>query len=175
MVGHLEVPSLENIKGRPSSLSSSIVTDLLKKKFDFKGLVVTDALNMKGVSDYSGNESASLGSFLAGADLLLIPDDLPLAFADIRNAFLTGTISEERLAYSVKKILSAKYEAKLHESKMVNPDYLQVDIQTSEFTALRHQLAEASITVIRNEDKVLAHPKSRGFPNCLCFNWGRYR
>ena len=94
---------LEEVKGRPSSLSSSIVTDLLKKKFEFKGLVVTDALNMKGVSDYGGNESASLGSFLAGADLLLIPDDLPLAFADIRNAFLTGTISEERLALLCKK------------------------------------------------------------------------
>jgi beta-glucosidase-like glycosyl hydrolase/CubicO group peptidase (beta-lactamase class C family) len=155
MVGHLEVPALEKVKGRPSSLSSSIVTDLLKKEFGFKGLVVTDALNMKGVSDYSGNESASLGSFLAGADLLLIPDDLPLAFADIRNALLSGTISEERLAHSVKKILSTKYEANLHESKTVNPDALQVDLQTSEFTALLHQLAEASLTVIRNEDKVL--------------------
>jgi len=155
MVGHLEVPALEKVKGRPSSLSSSIVTDLLKKEFAFKGLVVTDALNMKGVSDFSGNESASLGSFLAGADLLLIPDDLPLAFADIRNALLSGTISEERLAHSVKKILSAKYEANLHESITVNPDTLQADLQTSEFTALRHQLAEASLTVIRNEDKVL--------------------
>ena len=155
MVGHLEVPALEKVKGRPSSLSSSIVTDLLKKEFAFKGLVVTDALNMKGVSDFSGNESASLGSFLAGADLLLIPDDLPLAFADIRNALLSGTISEERLAHSVKKILSAKYEANLHESKTVNPDTLKADLQTSEFTVLQHQLAEASLTVIRNEDKVL--------------------
>ena len=155
MVGHLEVPALEKVKDRPSSLSSSIVTDLLKKEFGFTGLVVTDALNMKGVSDYSGNESASLGSFLAGADLLLIPDDLPLAFADIRNALLSGTISEERLAYSVKKILSAKYEAKLHESKALNSDALQTDKQASDFTALRHKLAEASLTVIRNEDKVL--------------------
>ncbi|MDG1824337.1 MAG: glycoside hydrolase family 3 N-terminal domain-containing protein [Flavobacteriaceae bacterium] len=155
MVGHLEVPALEKAKGRPSSLSSSIVTDLLKKEFGFTGLVVTDALNMKGVSDYSGNKSASLGSFLAGADLLLIPDDLPLAFADIRNALLSGIISEERLAYSVKKILSTKYEVKLHEVKMVNPDALRVDLQTSDFNALRHQLAEASLTVIRNEDKVL--------------------
>ena len=155
MIGHLEVPALEKVKNRPSSLSSSIVIDLLKKEFGFKGLVVTDALNMKGVSDYSGNESASLGSFLAGADLLLIPDDLPLAFADIRNALLLGTISEERLAHSVKKILSAKYDSNLHESKTVNPDTLQADLQTSEFTALRHQLAEASLTVIRNEGKVL--------------------
>ena len=155
MVGHLEVPTLEKVKGRPSSLSSSIVSDLLKKEFGFNGLVVTDALNMKGVSNYIGNESASLGSFLAGADLLLIPDDLSLAFTDIRNALLSGTITEERLAHSVKKILSAKYEAKLHESKMVNPDALQVDLQTSEFIALRHQLAEASLTVIRNEDKLL--------------------
>jgi beta-N-acetylhexosaminidase len=155
MVGHLEVPALEQVKGRPSSLSPSIVSDLLKKKLGFTGLVVTDALNMKGVSDYSGNQSASLGSFLAGADLLLIPDDLPVAFADIRNAFLSGTISEERLTYSVKKILSAKYEANLHESKTIDLESLQVDIQTSDFTALRHQLAEASMTVIRNKDNIL--------------------
>ena len=155
MVGHLEVPALDVEKGRPSSLSSSIVTDLLKKELGFTGLIVTDALNMKGVSDYSGNESASLGSFLAGADLLLIPDNLPLAFAEIRNAFLSGTISEERLAHSVKKILSAKYLAKTHDLKMVNLDYLQDELQNSDFTALRHQLAEASLTVIRNEGKVL--------------------
>ena len=155
MVGHLEVPALEQVKGRPSSLSPSIVSDLLKKKLGFTGLIVTDALNMKGVSDYSGNQSASLGSFLAGADLLLIPDDLPVAFADIRNAFLSRTISEERLAYSVKKILSAKYEANLHESKTIDLDSLQVDTQTSDFTTLRHQLAEASMTIIRNKDNIL--------------------
>ena len=155
MVGHLEVPAIEKVKGRPSSLSSSIVTKLLKNKLGFKGLVVTDALNMSGVSDFSGNESASLRSFLAGADLLLIPDDLPLAFAEIRNALISGYISMDRLEHSVKKILSAKYEAKLHKLKMVNQDALQVDLQTSDFIALRHNLAEASLTVIRNEDKLL--------------------
>ena len=155
MVGHLEVPSLENVKGRPSSLSSSIVTDLLKKKFDFKGLVVTDALNMRGVSDYSGNQSASLGSFLAGADLLLIPDDLSVAFSDIRQAVRSGIISENRLAYSVKKILSAKYKAKLHQSKMVDLESLKSDMHTPDFVALRHQLAEASMTVILNDDNAL--------------------
>ena len=155
MVGHLEVPALEKVKGRPSSLSSSIVTELLKKKLGFNGLIVTDALNMKGVSGYIAKESASLGSFLAGADLLLIPENLPLAFADVRKAFLSGTISKERLAYSVKKILSLKYEAKLYQSKSVNLDALQFDLQSSEFTALRHQLAEASLTVIRNEEKLL--------------------
>ena len=155
MVGHLEVPALEKVKGRPSSLSSSIVTDLLKKKIGFTGLVITDALNMKGVSDYSGNESASLRSFLAGADLLLIPDNLSLAFADIRNALISGIITEERLAYSVKKILSAKYEMKLHQTKTVNTDNLKVDLQTPDFSALQHKLAEASLTVIRNEDKLL--------------------
>jgi beta-glucosidase-like glycosyl hydrolase/CubicO group peptidase (beta-lactamase class C family) len=155
MVGHLEVPALEEVKGRPSSLSPSIVSDLLKKKLGFTGLIVTDALNMKGVSDYSGNQSASLGSFLAGADLLLIPDDLPVAFADIRQAVRSGIISEERLSYSVKKILSAKYEAKLHKSNTVNTASLQNDMESSDFAALRHQLAEASMTVIRNEDNMI--------------------
>ena len=101
MVGHLEVPALEKVKGRPSSLSFSIVTDLLKKEFGFKGLVVTDALNMKGVSDYSGNESASLGSFLAGADLLLIPDEAPNGRYRRCAEFFLGTKS---VRTSIKRV-----------------------------------------------------------------------
>jgi beta-glucosidase-like glycosyl hydrolase/CubicO group peptidase (beta-lactamase class C family) len=155
MVGHLEVPALDKLKGRPSSLSYPIVTNLLKNKFGFTGLVVTDALNMKGVSDYSGNRSASLGSFLAGADLLLMPDDLTLGFAEIRNAYLNGIISENRLAYSVKKILSVKYEAKLNQLKPIDLDSLKIDLQTSEFSELIHNLAEASLTVIKNKNNII--------------------
>ena len=155
MVGHLEVPALEQTKGLPSSLSPSIIHDLLVKEFGFDGLVVTDALNMKGVSGYSGNQSSSLGSFLAGADLLLIPDDLPIAFEDIRNAFVSGAITEERLAHSVKKILHAKFDAKLHESKLVLGDSLHQDIESSDAAKLNHQLAEASLTVIQNKNQIL--------------------
>ncbi|GIR82149.1 MAG: hypothetical protein CM15mP83_8750 [Flavobacteriaceae bacterium] len=155
MVGHLEVPTLEQTKGLPSSLSPSIIHDLLVKELGFDGLVVTDALNMKGVSDYSGNQSSSLGSFLAGADLLLIPDDLPIAFEDIRNAFVSGAITEERLAHSVKKILNAKFDAKLHKSKLVLGDSLHQDIESSDAAKLNHQLAEASLTVIQNKNQIL--------------------
>ena len=155
MVGHLEVPALEQTKGLPSSLSKSIITDLLIQEFQFDGLVVTDALNMKGVSDYPSNQSASLLSFLAGADLLLIPDNLSVAFEDIRNAFLSGAITEDRLARSVKKILTAKYAAQLNEFRQIDEDSIQQVIQSDPVDRLNHQLAEASLTVIQNKNQTL--------------------
>lgn len=155
MIAHLEVPALEKKKGLPSSLSSSIVTDFLKNKLGFSALVVTDALNMKGVSDYDSKQTASLGAFLAGADLLLIPSDLSLAVADIRKAYDQGKISELRLSHSVKKILTLKQKANLHLTKFVNSDSLIEDIHSPSFSALTHELAEASLTVVRNENQVL--------------------
>ncbi len=155
MVGHLEVPALEPTAGLPSSLSKKIVTDLLQTEMGFEGIVVTDALNMNGVSDYDSQHTASLNAFLAGADLLLIPQDLGLAVADIKQAYLSQDISEGRLAHSVKKILRAKYKAGLHQKEPLNHELLQNTIHSPEFMALQHRLAAASITVLKNDKDLL--------------------
>ncbi len=113
MVAHLDVPALDPEKDVPSSLSKPIVTELLQKKMNFKGLIFTDALNMKGASNFKNPGEIDLAAFLAGNDVLTMSEDVPKASVKIFEAYNDGRISEERLAYSVKKILLAKYQAGL--------------------------------------------------------------
>ena len=109
MVAHLNVPSLEEKEGLPSSISKTIVNDMLKGELAFNGLIFTDALNMKGAANFKKPGEIDLAAFLAGNDVLLISEDIPKAHALLVNAYREEVVSEERLAHSVKKILYAKY------------------------------------------------------------------
>lgn len=109
MVAHLEVPALEIKKEVPSSLSEQVITGILKEEMGFKGLVFTDALNMKGAADRGKNGEVELEAFLAGNDILLMPTALEEAKKKLLRFYERGRITEERLAHSVKKILMAKY------------------------------------------------------------------
>nr|WP_321538443.1 glycoside hydrolase family 3 N-terminal domain-containing protein [Flavobacterium piscinae] len=120
MVAHLEVPSFESRKGFPSSISNVIVTDLLKNELNFKGLIFTDALNMKGASNFKSPGDIDLAAFQAGNDILLFPENVPVAIQKIKEAYDQQLISEERLAYSVKKILQFKYKAGLNKYKPID-------------------------------------------------------
>ncbi|PTB91059.1 glycosyl hydrolase, partial [Marivirga lumbricoides] len=110
MVAHLHVPAYDNTPNKATTLSSAVVTDLLKKELGFNGLIFTDALNMKGVSDFYDPGETDLLAFKAGNDVLLFPMNVPNAVGMIRKAIQKKQISEERLEESVKKILSAKYQ-----------------------------------------------------------------
>ena len=110
MVAHLNVPSLESRSGYPSSLSKHIVTDILKERLNFKGLIFTDALNMKGASNFSESGDIDLAAFQAGNDVMLISEDVPTGVAKLIEAYNNGKIAESRLAHSVKKILLEKYK-----------------------------------------------------------------
>jgi len=103
MVAHLNVPSLETQPNLPSSLSSKVVTDILKKDLKFEGLIFTDALNMKGASNFKQPGDIDLAAFLAGNDVLLFAEDVPKALLKFKEAFKKKTLTEKRLAYSVKK------------------------------------------------------------------------
>ncbi len=86
MVAHLDVPVVTGEPGLPVSLSQKVTTDLLQKELKFKGLVFTDALNMKGASDFSPDGDVSLKALLAGNDVLVIPNDLGLSIAHLSDA-----------------------------------------------------------------------------------------
>ena len=115
MVAHLDVPVLTGKPGLPVSLSHKVTTDLLQNELKFKGLVFTDALNMKGASDFSPDGDVSLKALLAGNDVLVIPNDLGLSIAHLSDALKKGVLTEARLAHSVKKILGAKYDLGLDQ------------------------------------------------------------
>ncbi len=155
MVGHLEVPSLEFRQNFPSSISYTIVTNLLQKELGFDGLIFTDALNMKGISKYRKPGELELDALLAGNDILLFPENVPLAVATISKAYQDKVLSEERLSVSVKKILKYKFKAGLNTYKPITISNLMSDINPPENDALQYQLYENATTVLKNEGEIL--------------------
>jgi beta-N-acetylhexosaminidase len=155
MVAHLNVPSLEPRDGFPSSLSRHIVTDILKDTLGFRGLIFTDALEMKGVSNYSKPGDIDLAALKAGNDVLLISEDVPTAIAKIIEAYNTKDISEERLAHSVKKILMAKFKVGLDNYEPIGTATLVGDLNRLQDDLLYEELMEASTTVLKNKGNIL--------------------
>ncbi len=155
MVAHLNVPSLESRKNFPTSISYNVVTNVLQKELGFKGLIFTDALNMKGASDFMKPGEIDLEAFLAGNDILLFPENVPYAFDKICIAYQDGIISEPRLAQSVKKILKYKFMAGFNNFKTIEIKNLYSEINKPENEALKYELYENAITVLKNDNQVL--------------------
>jgi len=155
MIGHLNIPALEPRTNFPSSLSKKIVTDLLQDKLNYKGLVFTDALNMRGVADYDEAGEIDLAAFLAGNDILLISADVASGAQKIKEAYLEEVVSEKRLAHSVKKILSAKYKVGLNHYQPVDTNYLFEDLNSIRNDILYSELMENAVTVIKNNNGLL--------------------
>ncbi|MEO6833482.1 MAG: glycoside hydrolase family 3 N-terminal domain-containing protein [Chitinophagaceae bacterium] len=158
MVAHLEVPALEKEPHVPTTLSKNTVTNLLKKELGFKGLVFTDALDMKGVAKYFNHGEADVRAFIAGNDVLLFSQDVPLAIQKIKAAIAEGKVPLTALETSVKKILKAKYDAGLSHFTPINTNNLVADI--NQYTATVNQrVAEAAITLVRNKEHLIPIPK----------------
>jgi beta-N-acetylhexosaminidase len=155
MVAHLSVPSLESRSGYPSSISYNIVTNILKNELGFEGLIFTDALNMKGASNFKQPGDIDLEAFLAGNDVLLFAENVPVAITKFKAAFESGNLTAERLEYSVKKILKYKYLADLQNYKEVSLTNLFNDLNQSKYDAMNFKLYEKALTVLKNKDKIL--------------------
>jgi beta-glucosidase-like glycosyl hydrolase/CubicO group peptidase (beta-lactamase class C family) len=155
MVAHLNIPSLEPREGYPTSISYSVVNNLLKEQLGFDGLIFTDALNMKGASNFKKPGDIDLEAFLAGNDILLFAENVPLAVEKICIAFQEGLISENRLAESVKKILHYKFKAGLNNYKPVEGINIHNDLNPKSNLDLQYQLYENAITVVKNQDAIL--------------------
>ena len=162
MVAHLNVPSLESRINYPSSISYNVVSNILQKQLAFEGLIFTDALNMKGASNFKRPDNTALDpgdidleAFLAGNDILLFSENVPMALDKICVAYQDGLISEERIAHSVKKILKYKYFAGLNKYKAIEPLNLVKEINPSSNEALQYELYENAITVLKNKNEIL--------------------
>ncbi|NLP56697.1 glycoside hydrolase family 3 N-terminal domain-containing protein [Lutibacter sp. B1] len=154
MVAHLSVKALEPDSELPTSLSPKVINGLLKQVLNFNGLILTDALNMKGASNYAKPGDVDLAAFLAGNDILLIPEDVPSAIVKIKKALNDSIITTERLDYSVKKILKAKYWAGLKNFKMIDLNNLHEDLNSVEDELLHRKLVENSITLVKNSSLI---------------------
>lgn len=154
MIAHLDVPALEPQAGIPTTLSKNTVTGLLKEELGFKGLVFTDALNMDGVAKRFEPGEVDLRAFIAGNDVLLFSQNVPVAIEKIKTALADGTVSEEELARRVKKILVAKYRYGLHRFKPISTQNIASDL--NQYTlSLRSKVSEAAATLLKDNNKML--------------------
>ncbi|MDB2457322.1 serine hydrolase, partial [Flavobacteriaceae bacterium] len=161
MVAHLDIPAIDS--GIPSSLSYKTVQTLLKDSLDFKGLVITDALNMKGASGISPKFGIDVAAFVAGNDILLIPNDVRLAIKKMKRAFKAKLYTPARLEVSVKKILKAKYLAGLGDYKNISTENLYSDLNTKEDDYLIAKAMQNAITVVNNKDNILPLDKTKTY------------
>ncbi len=157
MVAHVTVPALDPDPNHVATISASVVTDLLEKQLGFKGLVVTDALDMAGLTHLFANNigRAAVEAFKAGNDLLLIPADLGASYEAMVKAARSGEISRERLDHSVLKILKIKASLGLQVSRTVDVSALATAVGKPENIAFGQQVAESAVTLVRDNGKVL--------------------
>jgi len=151
MIAHLNIPSLEKENMLPSTLSNNIIEKILIKELNFNGLIITDALDMKGVSEYS-KKNIDLMAFLAGNDILLMSSDISKGIKSIKKSYKKGKISEERLARSVKKILKAKFKVGLNNYKSVKTTNLIDDLNNISTINLINKSIESIPTLLKNNN-----------------------
>lgn len=161
MIGHLDVPSLDNNDRIPASLSYPIITELLKNELGFEGLIITDAIDMRAITRYYSQEEAAVKAVIAGNDIILSPLKPKEVIDAIYNAVNEGIIEEKRINESVRKIFYAKYWLGLLDDELPNtkPNFENQKI-------LAQKIADESITLLRNDDNVLPL-KLDGYSNII--------
>ncbi|MBK9255719.1 MAG: serine hydrolase [Saprospiraceae bacterium] len=151
MVAHLHLPEIDPRPNRPASLSKPIVHDLLRENLAFRGLIFTDAMDMKGVTKYFPSGIAEAEAFTAGNDIILLPQDIKTAFETIKEQILSGKISERRLNDSVYRILRTKYKLGLNATPETEQEKPAVFANRNDALALKYTLTENALTVISDE------------------------
>lgn len=155
MVAHLYVPALEPAKGIPASVSKNIVTGLLKDKLGYKGLIITDALNMGAVANkYKPGELDAM-AFQAGNDIMLFSQGVAEGKKLIQKAIENGEIPQSRVEESVKKILLTKYFLGLDKYTPKNPENINSDLNNDSHKTLVQNLYANAITLLKDEKKLL--------------------
>lgn len=155
MVAHLYVPALEKENGIPASVSKNIITGLLKEKYGYRGLIITDALNMGAVAKrYKPGELDAL-AFKAGNDIMLFSEGVAEGKRLIQQAIDKGEISQKRVEESVKKILLTKYFLGLNKYEAKNPENINHDLNNESHRILVQKLYQNALTLIKNDQSLL--------------------
>lgn len=155
MSAHIAYPNISENIGRPSTLDESILNRILVDSLSFDGLIVTDGLEMSGITDHYSPGEAVVLSLLAGADMMLISPDELTAIADVEKAVEIGRLSEERIDRSVRKMLKLKKDRGLFERNRVDIEALNTLLNTPDYQAIADKIARNSVTVLKNEGNVL--------------------
>ncbi|MGB7785882.1 MAG: glycoside hydrolase family 3 N-terminal domain-containing protein [Salinimicrobium sp.] len=154
MVAHLNIPALDST-GVPSTLSRAIITDLLKEKLNFQGLIVTDAMNMKGVTMGHLPGVVDKDALVAGNDLLEFTEDVPKTIEEVKKAISEGLISEADLDQKVRKLLAVKQWVGLKDYQATPKKRIFKELNSPKAEALNEKLVAASITLLKNDKDLL--------------------
>ena len=157
MVAHVTIPALDAKPNQVATTSSTIVTGLLQEEMGFKGIVVTDALDMAGLTRLYANDigRAAVETFKAGNDVLIIPADLDASYRSLLQAVQSGEISRLRLDHSVRKVLELKASLGLNKARLADPGKLPSLIAKPENLATGQRIADEAITLVRDNNKVI--------------------
>lgn len=155
MVAHVHMPALDSTRNLPTTLSPAVVDTLLKQRIGFGGLIFTDALEMKGVTKHFSPGEIELKAFQAGNDILLLPEDLPRAFNRLLDAYKSGKLAEERIEYSVRKILRAKYKMGLTVFTPLSADKLYEEINDPQARIIKEDLISNALTLVRDSAQMI--------------------
>jgi beta-glucosidase-like glycosyl hydrolase/CubicO group peptidase (beta-lactamase class C family) len=155
MIAHLFVPSLDSAKNTPASFSSRIVTGLLKEKLGFKGFVVTDALDMKGVTKHSKPGEIEVRALLAGNDILLLPKNLDKAMKAICEARDSAIIPQEMIDRKCRVMLNLKYKTGLNRYAPVSLTHLPEDLNPLYSELISRRIFRKAITLVKNENQLV--------------------
>jgi beta-N-acetylhexosaminidase len=155
MTAHLNLPALDTVINRPSSLSPVIINGLLKENLGFKGLVISDAMNMKGVTKYYRTGEAEAMAFLAGNDIIEFVTDPGAAIAEINKLITSKKISKEEADLKCRKVLAVKYMAGLNKSHLIDRNNIAAGLNSGGTKALIRNLYINGLTLLRNEGNVI--------------------
>ncbi len=151
MVAHMNIPVLDNTPNLPSTLSKPIVTTLLKEELGFKGLIFSDAMEMKGVAKFYPNGAGDVIGIIAGLDVIELSGNSKKAVKLVRQAINKKRLSWQQVNTSVKKILYGKYWSGLNNSRYVEPQNIVSDLNRVEAKELNQKLADAAVTLLNSD------------------------
>jgi len=155
MTGHLNVPAFEPDPNVPATLSPNILTDLLRKQLGFQGLVITDALDMGGITVRFAPGEAAVRAFLAGADALLMPPVPDAAYQAVLAAVKSGRIRQDRLDASLRRILQAKARLGLNQNRLVDVSTLNERFGKSTWQETAQEISDRGVTLLRDKQHLL--------------------
>ncbi len=155
MTGHLHVPALDANAKIPATLSSKIIKNKLKKDLGFMGLVITDAMNMKGVSNLYSSAESSVKALKAGNDMIEIVPRLDKAIAAVKHAVANGELSVEEIDEKCRKILTVKKWLGLDKQKLVETNNLHTKLNSNKYLLTKRLLHEQSMTVLLNRQNTI--------------------
>jgi beta-N-acetylhexosaminidase len=161
MPGHLSVPALDPDSNIPATLSRNILTGLLREEMKFRGLIITDAMEMGGITSLYPPGEAAVRSVEAGADVLLMPPAPDAALASLEEAVRSGRIAAERVDASVRRILEAKARLKLNDNRFVDIDRISERFGRPEFAARAQEIADRGVTLLRDTEHLLPLDSTR--------------